>query len=263
MVEGISPPESPKTGYRRHWGWDGTTFPRSLPRLKCDTHMHSPPGAAMSAPWSLYQTLNGFDEELDDGDDSQVVQQLLDRAMLCKSRVVSRWKISRTALRYLDMTCGLRRAAVWCCRSVRLQQQGNVMACLLTAALQLRHYDWNPPELWSRSAQVPVQNTLVFLSPRLSLLILTPLFLVQEHNWERWRQKLTLIQKSELPAVVSGSTVGFQLGPGTEHDVSLPAVVDHIALWRARTGSEVVAAAAPAETASCKISSIDSADDSR
>ena len=26
----------------------------------------------MSAPWSLYQTLNGFDEELDDGDDSQV-----------------------------------------------------------------------------------------------------------------------------------------------------------------------------------------------
>ena len=35
-------------------------------------NLHSA-GAAMSAPWFLYQTLNGFDEELDDGDDSQVV----------------------------------------------------------------------------------------------------------------------------------------------------------------------------------------------
>ena len=37
VVEGISPPESPKSGYRRHWGWDGTTFARSLPCLKCNT----------------------------------------------------------------------------------------------------------------------------------------------------------------------------------------------------------------------------------
>jgi hypothetical protein len=31
----------------------------------------------MSAPWFLYQTLNGFDEELDDGDDSQVARTVL------------------------------------------------------------------------------------------------------------------------------------------------------------------------------------------
>jgi hypothetical protein len=26
VVEGVSPPESPEIGYRRHWGWDGTAF---------------------------------------------------------------------------------------------------------------------------------------------------------------------------------------------------------------------------------------------
>jgi hypothetical protein len=34
-------------------------------------------GAAMSAPWFLYQALNGFDEELDDGDDSQVLRTVV------------------------------------------------------------------------------------------------------------------------------------------------------------------------------------------
>jgi len=28
VVEGVSPPESPKVGYRRHWGWDGRTDAR-------------------------------------------------------------------------------------------------------------------------------------------------------------------------------------------------------------------------------------------
>ncbi len=130
------------------------------------------------------------------------------------------------------------------------------------AALQLRHYDWNPPELWSRSAQVSSSK-----HPSL-LLTIASLFadstvLLQEHNWERWRQKLTLIQKSELPAVVSGSTVGFQLSAGTEHHVTSPAVLDHIAQWRKRTQAQAAAAAAPVASAACKISSIDAAEDGR
>lgn len=40
-------------------------------------------GAAMSAPWSLYHTLNGFDEELDDGDDSQVSSGPVDAGRAC------------------------------------------------------------------------------------------------------------------------------------------------------------------------------------
>ena len=51
------------------------------------------------------------------------------------------------------------------------QCQHKVSACLLTAVIQLRHYDWSPPELWSRSAQVSVLNT--FHSLWLPLYLLT------------------------------------------------------------------------------------------
>lgn len=102
-------------------------------------------------------------------------------------------------------------------------------------AIQLRHYEWNPPEIWSRSAQ--------------------------EHNWERWRQKLSLIQKSEAPAVVSGSTVGFQLGAGTEHELVSHAVEVHIARWRERTRTHFPAASARTVMAPCKVVSVDAEDD--
>jgi hypothetical protein len=46
-------------------------------------HIYVLTGAAMSAPWSLYHTLNGFDEELDDGDDSQVGQGSFDAGWAC------------------------------------------------------------------------------------------------------------------------------------------------------------------------------------
>lgn len=86
---------------------------------------------------------------------------------------------------------------------------------------------------------------------------------LQEHNWERWRQKLTLIQKSEVPAVVSGSIVGFQLGAGTEHELMSHAVVDHIARWRERTRAHAPAASARTAAAACAIVSIDAEDDGR
>lgn len=82
MVEDISPPESPKSGYRRHWGWDGDAF---VPSACVESHYSdiAVTGAAMSAPWSLYHTLNGFDEELDDGDDSQVSCGSVDAGRAC------------------------------------------------------------------------------------------------------------------------------------------------------------------------------------
>jgi hypothetical protein len=43
----------------------------------------------MSAPWFLYQTLNGFDEELDDGDDSQVVRTVMIEAQGLRDSCVS------------------------------------------------------------------------------------------------------------------------------------------------------------------------------
>lgn len=131
----------------------------------------------------------------------------------------------------------------------------------LTTAQQLRHYDWNPPELWSRSAQVSC-FTLVLVVNLGSLLADSVARHLQEHNWERWRRKLTLIQKSEVPAVVLGSTVGFQLGAGTEHELMSHAVVDHIARWRERTSAHTVSSAR-AVMAACKVASIDAEDDGR
>ncbi len=41
VVEGISPPESPKTGYRRHWGWDGNMFaPVTVFAFACSQFYH-------------------------------------------------------------------------------------------------------------------------------------------------------------------------------------------------------------------------------
>ena len=98
----------------------------------------------------------------------------------------------------------------------------------------------------------------------LCLLTRACLLSYQEHNWERWRHKLTLIQKSEVPAVISGATVGFQLGTGTQHEVASAAVVDHIAQWRERTRAEEAAAAAGrVDAPACSIASIDAVDDGR
>jgi hypothetical protein len=86
---------------------------------------------------------------------------------------------------------------------------------------------------------------------------------MKEHNWQRWRQKLSLIQKSELPAVVSEAAVGFRLGPGTEHALTSEAVVDHIAHWRERTQAKDPVSDARASGAPCKVASIDAVDDGR
>ena len=92
-------------------------------------------------------------------------------------------------------------------------------------------------------------------------LLIWNLSFLQEHNWERWRQKLTLIQKSEVAAVVSGATVGFHLVAGTEHDVVSSAVVEHLVQWRERTQAAAVDARAAIDA--CRILSVDAADDGR
>lgn len=157
------------------------------------------------------------------------------------------------------MTFGLLPVAVWFYRLIQAIAASQLLVFSLLA-IQLRHYEWNPPEIWSRSAQVSSsQLTFVYKG----LLLAELMNHMQEHNWERWRQKLSLIQKSEAPAVVSGSTVGFQLGAGTEHELVSHAVEVHIARWRERTSTHFPAASARSVMAPCKVVSVDAEDDGR
>jgi len=86
----LSPLDCPSRGYKPHWGWDG---------------------AGMTAPYSAYLELGGFDENMDAGDDNQM-ENIRDRLML------KGWD-------------------VW-------------IAPEPAAVQQAFHYEWEPDTIWKR-----------------------------------------------------------------------------------------------------------------